>query len=76
MLSFIPPDGNFRLISYRVSSQKYVDASARNLPSYIRVMGRIHFTFFILTVEYLNASLLPLAMAQQETQEELVKIRI
>ena len=29
VLSFIPPDGNFRLISYRVSSQKYVDASAR-----------------------------------------------
>lgn len=25
VLSFIPPDGNFRLISYRVSSQKYVD---------------------------------------------------
>lgn len=29
VLSFIPPDGNFRLISYRVSSQKYVDASIR-----------------------------------------------
>ena len=44
VLSFIPPDGNFRLISYRVSSQKYVDAS--NLLSYISVLHRTHFSLF------------------------------
>lgn len=34
VLSFIPPDGNFRLISYRVSSQKCVSIQALCSSSY------------------------------------------
>lgn len=45
VLSFIPPDGNFRLISYRVSSQKYVDAS-NLLPSNINVLGKTDLSLF------------------------------
>lgn len=73
VLSFIPPDGNFRLISYRVSSQKYVDASARIC--HHTYQAELTFPCSFMTVEYSRSSLLTLTIAHQETQWELVKIR-
>lgn len=76
VLSFIPPDGNFRLISYRVSSQKYVNTSTGICHHISMSWVELPFPCFILTVGYLNSSLLPSAVAHQETQEELVKISV
>lgn len=73
VLSFIPPDGNFRLISYRVSSQKYVDASSRYCHQISMCRVELTCPCFILTVGYLNSSLLPLAMVHLDNQE-LVKL--
>uniref|UniRef100_A0A9L0S945 AP-3 complex subunit mu-1 n=1 Tax=Equus caballus TaxID=9796 RepID=A0A9L0S945_HORSE len=69
VLSFIPPDGNFRLISYRVSSQKYVDGSTRICHHISVCWVELTFPCFMLTVGYLNSSLLPLAMAHEETRK-------
>ena len=50
ILSFIPPDGNFRLLSYHVSSQKSVSLSSLMLSPFFCYSTFLSYDFVLLIV--------------------------